>query len=50
MEVLEYKKWQKFCNVIENAKIACMKSGNDVTYHFPGVGKMINLGKGGKRI
>ena len=25
-QVLEYKKWQKFINVIENAKIACEKS------------------------
>ena len=27
MKVLEYKKWEKFNNVVNNAKIACMKSG-----------------------
>ena len=25
MLALEYKRWDKFCNVIENAKIACEK-------------------------
>ena len=46
---LEYKRWDKFCKVIENAKITCKKSKYAVSYHFSQVGKMINLGKGGKR-
>ena len=49
MEVLEYSKWERFSNAIDNAKIACKKSDYNVDEHFPGVGKMINLGKGGKR-
>ena len=32
--ILEYKKWQKFINVIENAKIACEKINYNVLNHF----------------
>ncbi len=42
--VLEYKRWDKFCNVIENAKIACEKSNYVVTDHFVQVGKMVKIG------
>lgn len=42
--VLEYKRWDKFCNVIENAKIACEKSNYGVTDHFAQVGKMVKIG------
>ena len=45
----EYKRWDKFCKVIENAKITCEKSKYAVLNHFSHLGKMINLGKGGKR-
>ena len=34
MNALEYKRWDKFCNVIESAKIACEKSSCIVTDHF----------------
>ena len=46
---LDYKKWQKFENVIENAKIACENSDNAVSDHFTQMGKMINTGKTAKR-
>ena len=49
MTVLEYSKWQKFTNVINNAKIACEKSESSVNDHFTQVGKMINIAKGAKR-
>jgi len=49
MTVLEYKKWQKFNNVINNSKIACKKSGSLIEYHFIQVGKMIDIAKGAKR-
>lgn len=49
MIALEYKKWQKFMNVINNAKIACEKSGNLIDDHFIQVGKMIQIAKGAKR-
>ena len=46
---LDYKKWQKFINVIENAKIACEQSNFIIEDHITQVGKMINVGKDGKR-
>ena len=42
-KVLEYKRWDKFCNVIENAKIACEQSKFLINDHFSQVGKMIEL-------
>ncbi len=44
MEALEYKKWQKFLNVISNAKIACEQSNNFVENHFTQMDKMVNIG------
>ena len=45
----DYKKCQKFINVIENVKIACEQSNFIIEDHITQVGKMINVGKGGKR-
>ena len=42
--VLEYKKWEKFNNVINDAITACNLSGYEVADHFPQVGKMVNIG------
>ena len=47
--ILEYKRWDKFLNVINNAKIACKKSGRNIDDHFSQVGKMIELAKDAKR-
>ena len=41
---LEYKRWDKFCNVIENAKTACDKSNYIVDDHFSQVGRMVEIG------
>jgi DNA-damage-inducible protein D len=49
MSVLGYSKWERFSNSINNAKIACENSGYNANDHFPGIGKMISIGKGGKR-
>ncbi len=46
---LNYKRWDKFCNVIESAKIACENSNNAVLNHFSQVGKMVEIGSGAKR-
>ena len=43
-QVLEYKKWQKFINVIENAKIACEQSKFIIDDHFIQMGKMVDIG------
>ena len=48
-KVLEYKRWDKFKNVINNAKIACKKSNYACEEHFSQVGKMIELAKEAKR-
>ena len=43
MNALDYKKWQKFVNVINNAKDACYNSNNAIDDHFTHLGKMIDL-------
>ena len=48
-EVLEYKRWDKVCNVIEKAKTACSNSDMDILDHFSHVGKMVELGSGAER-
>ncbi len=42
--VLEYKKWQKFINVIEKAMCSCENSSLDSNDHFTQVGKMVKTG------
>ena len=49
MPILEYSKWERFSNAIENAKTSCIKSGYDVNDHFPGVGKMVQIGSKTRR-
>ncbi|MDO4962488.1 MAG: hypothetical protein Q4E75_00065 [bacterium] len=49
MPLLEHSKWERFSNAINNAKVACEKSGYNVEDHFPEVGKLIKHGKGGIR-
>ena len=49
MKALEYKRWDKFKNVIDASKFACQNSDNKAYYHFTQVGKMIELAKGAKR-
>ena len=44
MQALEYKRWDKFCNVIENAKVACEQSKFMIDDHFSQLGKMVNIG------
>ncbi|GAA0777104.1 DNA damage-inducible protein D [Clostridium subterminale] len=48
-EILEYKRWDKFSNVIDKAKEACNNSDLDVSDHFSQVGKMVELGSGAQR-
>ena len=47
--LLGYSKWENFSNVINKAKIACENVGNNVSYHFAGVSKMVPLGSGAER-
>lgn len=47
--ILDYKRWDKFLNVIERAKESCTNSNNSVTDHFSHVGKMVDIGSGAER-
>lgn len=47
--LLGYVKWDNFAKVVAKAKTACKTSGYEISDHFLDVGKMITLGKGGKR-
>jgi len=47
--LLGYAKWDNFLQVIEKAKTACNKSGQSLTDHFAGVGKMVDIGSGTQR-
>lgn len=46
---LGYKKWDKFCNVLDNAKNACENSKAVVSDHFIEVNKIIELANGANR-
>ena len=48
-KALEYKRWDKFKNVINKAIIACQNSGNIVDNHFSQLGKMVALGSDASR-
>jgi len=48
-EILEYKRWDKFLNVIEKAKAACINSMIEVENHFSHLGKMVRIGSGAER-
>ena len=49
MPVLEYGQWRRFNEAIDRAKLACQKSGNEISDHFADVGKTINMPKGAHR-
>ena len=49
MKTLQYKRWDKFLNVISLAKIACEQSKSILENHFSQVGKMVNIGSNTKR-
>ena len=44
MLALEYKRCDKFCNVIENAKTACEKINNIILDHFSQLRRMVEIG------
>lgn len=46
MPLLEYSKWERFSNAIENAKIACKNSGYNIEEQFPEVGKLSKRNNG----
>lgn len=46
---LEYKRWDKFLNIVEKAKKACEGSRQVILDHFSQVGKMVSIGSGVER-
>jgi len=49
MEILEYKEWRWFANIIEKAQIACLQSKNNINNHFGVYSKMVKIGSGAIR-
>lgn len=49
MESLGYATWRRFKEAVERAKESCESAGIEVSDHFAGVGKMIDLPKGARR-
>jgi DNA-damage-inducible protein D len=47
--LLGYAQWRRFEDAIKRAITSCKQSGNEALHHFAGVGKMIDIGKGGTR-
>ena len=48
-EILNYKEWRTFENVISKAKNACLNSNFLITDHFVDVHKMVDIGSGAQR-
>ena len=49
MIALEYKRWDKFNNVIDKAKLACKNSNNIIEDHISQMGKMVQIGSKASR-
>lgn len=48
-ELLGYRLWQNFFNVVNKAKVACENVGQQVTDHFIDANKMVRIGSGTNR-
>ncbi len=48
--ILGYSQWRNFVNIVDKAKFACKNAGEDVSYHFADVSKMVVVGSGADRV
>ena len=48
-QLLDYADWRNFLLVVDKAKIACSRSGQNIADHFVDVNKMVKLGSGSER-
>ncbi|MCX5699752.1 MAG: DNA damage-inducible protein D [Candidatus Omnitrophica bacterium] len=48
-KLLDYTDWRNFLLVVDKAKIACLRSGQNIADHFVDVNKMVKLGSGSER-
>jgi len=49
-QLLGYKDWRNFLNVIEKAKTACENTGENKLDHFVDVTRMVEIGSGSQRV
>ena len=49
MPLLGYDKWERFEGSIERAKAAAENTGATTANHFPGAGRMVDIGSGARR-
>lgn len=47
--ILDYKEWRKFENVIKKSKASCKNSNVDINDHFVQVDKMVEIGSNALR-
>lgn len=40
-KLLDYEEWRNFFKVIDKAKLACSKSGQNISNHFVDLNKMV---------
>ncbi|MCL2650860.1 MAG: DNA damage-inducible protein D [Candidatus Azobacteroides sp.] len=48
-KVLGYTQWRNFLGIIDKAKESGMNSGENVSYHFADVSKMVTIGSGAEK-
>ena len=48
-KLLDYAEWRNFALVVDKAKIACIKSGQNISDHFVDVNKTIPMPKGAQK-
>jgi DNA-damage-inducible protein D len=49
MDILDYRNWSDFREVIERARMSCQNAGNFVTGHFVSMPEMVEIGSGAMR-